>query len=127
MPREIDCPDCEGRGVKGNNLTSTSKYIKCENCEGDGKITVYTETEFNNLKAWNSDLLSQCDELQNDIKKAVQEEREAWIIYMLKIRDLIVERNIDEVYHFIYTLANPMFDKIHPWTEWEAIRQRGNK
>ncbi len=67
-------------------------------------------------------------QLKDILDKAVKAEREAWIIKMLSIRDMIIddEENeiMDEIYHFIYSLAGPDFKEVNPWEEWEAIRAR---
>ena len=66
----------------------------------------------------------------SDLIEAIREENEAWIIKMLKLRDLInlsdSENIIDEIYHEIYSFVDPTFCKGDPWKEWEAIRSRSN-
>ena len=63
MPREIDCPDCDGKGEYYQYHPDCYQcpvyqdcekpdgefcYIPstCDSCQGTGKITVYTEEEF---------------------------------------------------------------------------------
>jgi len=55
MPREIDCPDCDGDGYTAEHdpcdphvdgiCTNCPIQVQCEPCEGTGKIKVYTEEE----------------------------------------------------------------------------------
>lgn len=47
MPREIDCPDCEGTGTIDRTQygMSDTAYRTCKTCKGEGKIKVYTEVE----------------------------------------------------------------------------------
>lgn len=46
MPREIDCPECGGRGyTEGND----GRQYGCPDCKDD-KITVYTEAELQELR-----------------------------------------------------------------------------
>ena len=46
MPREIDCPDCKWRHTHSSlNPVNQHELVLCGNCN-NGKITVYTEEEF---------------------------------------------------------------------------------
>lgn len=39
---------------------------------------------------------------------------------ILKARDALVERDVDEAYHQLYSIASPYFDKLEPWAQLEA-------
>ena len=58
MPREIDCPECGGMGIiktmsihcYAGDHTEIIDEEDCYDCDGLGKITVYTEAEYNKLR-----------------------------------------------------------------------------
>lgn len=41
------------------------------------------------------------------------------IITLLAIRDALVEGDVFEAYHQLYSLADPTFSEYEPWAEWE--------
>lgn len=38
---------------------------------------------------------------------------------ILDMRDALVQEDYDEVYHILYSIASPNFDKLEPWEELE--------
>lgn len=45
---------------------------------------------------------------------------------ILKARDAFVEGDYDNVWHWIYSIASPNYDKTDPWEELEKIAQEIN-
>lgn len=45
-------------------------------------------------------------------------------IKLLELRDALIIKDIDEAYHILYSLADPDFNKINPWHEWEEIKNQ---
>lgn len=45
---------------------------------------------------------------------------------LLQLKDLIVKQDkVDyEMYHLVYTIANPQFDKLDPWGDVEKIAKQ---
>jgi hypothetical protein len=43
---------------------------------------------------------------------------------ILKIRDAIVEKDYDEAWHWLYSIASPDYDKLEPWEELERLAER---
>jgi hypothetical protein len=41
---------------------------------------------------------------------------------LLKIRDALLREDIDEAYHILCSLADPLFGAGTTWNEWERIR-----
>ena len=69
MPREIDCPDCEGKGeiitADRSTYPPSEDFMKCfnPNCN-NGKITVYTGEELQKaIKAEREECALICEEL----------------------------------------------------------------
>jgi len=40
---------------------------------------------------------------------------------LLLIRNALIEKDIDEAYYILYKLADPKFESLTPWKEWEEI------
>ena len=65
MPKEINCPDCDGRGwfYPINNVGGSCKVL-CAICK-DGKITVYTKEELQEaIKREREECALICEELE---------------------------------------------------------------
>ena len=43
---------------------------------------------------------------------------------LLKIRDALIQCDINEAYHVLYGIACPLYDKRDPWEEWENMLRR---
>lgn len=43
---------------------------------------------------------------------------------ILKARDAFVEREYDEVWHWLYSIASPNYDKTDPWEDLERMAGR---
>jgi hypothetical protein len=43
---------------------------------------------------------------------------------ILKARDAFVERDYDEVWHWLYSIASPNYDKTEPWEDLERMAGR---
>ena len=43
---------------------------------------------------------------------------------ILKVRDAYIENDIEDVWHHLYSIASPNFDKKEPWQELEKIAGR---
>jgi hypothetical protein len=43
---------------------------------------------------------------------------------ILKARDSFVEKDYDEVWHWLYSIASPNFDKTEPWKDLERVAGR---
>lgn len=112
MPREIDCPDCEGKYRKVRKVTDLdtdilygNKVVEyCKSCR-NGKITVYTQAELN---------------------KAVRQERgylEKLLIYVNPITaphrhgNKIAKRDLDKLSNLQVEIERAIA---------EAIRKRGD-
>lgn len=39
--------------------------------------------------------------------------------HLIALRDALVERDLNEAYHQLYTLADPSFTSFTPWDDWE--------
>ena len=46
---------------------------------------------------------------------------------ILKIRDSYIEQNFEDVWHFLYQIASPNFDKFQAWGEIERIAMHNNE
>jgi len=63
------------------------------------------------------DIISICKQEIEESKKDIAEK-------ILKARDSFVEKDYDEVWHWLYSIASPNYDKIEPWEELEKIAGR---
>lgn len=43
---------------------------------------------------------------------------------ILKARDAFVEKDYDEVWHWLYSIASPNYDKTEPWEDLERMAGR---
>ena len=43
---------------------------------------------------------------------------------ILRARDAFVERDYDEVWHWLYSIASPNYDKTEPWEDLERMAGR---
>lgn len=43
---------------------------------------------------------------------------------ILKVRDAFVKRDYDEVWHWLYSIASPNYDKTEPWEDLERMAGR---
>jgi len=46
---------------------------------------------------------------------------------ILKIRDSYIEQDFEDVWHFLYQIASPNFDKFQAWGEIERIAMHNNE
>jgi RecJ-like exonuclease len=68
MPKEIDCPKCNGLG--GNMY----KSVACKHCEGTGKITLYTDSDLQQVREEERERCAQeCDRQGSEKEYAIGE------------------------------------------------------
>ena len=46
---------------------------------------------------------------------------------ILKARDAFVEQDYDEVWHWLYSIASPNYDKTEPWEDLERMARRSEQ
>lgn len=95
MPIKIDCPNCKGLGEIFRIIGQTPEtmdYISeiHEECNGTGKITVYTQEEVDQKIGYVEGLHT-----PEELNKAIQDTKEACAKICDKERMILIDNNIE--------------------------------
>lgn len=56
--------------------------------------------------------------------KELEEERERWMIQILKVRDALLQEDHEEAYHQLYAIADSNFDQLNPWKDFITVSRK---